>query len=102
MARKAIDQVYHTVYSLLRNNNMEHNKADELAHKLSRGQWTHDYPITVDEARAMELPVVEDMPKEIYALMDLYPQAAQRRPSVEFVPTPHRPAPPSGPGRGER
>jgi ClpP class serine protease len=102
MARKAIDQVYHTVYSLLRSNNMEHSKADGLARKLSQGQWTHDYPITVDEARAMGLPVVEDMPKEIYALMDLYPQAAQRRPSVEFIPTPYRPSPPAGPGRGEQ
>ena len=100
MARKAINQVYHTVYKLLRSNNMEEDKAHELAKKLSEGQWTHDYPISVDEAREMGLPVSEDMPKEIYALMDLYPQPAQRRPSVEFIPTPYRPAPPARPNQG--
>jgi hypothetical protein len=40
------------------------------------------------------------MPKEIYALMDLYPQAGQRRPSVEFIPTPYRPSP-GRPSQGE-
>ncbi len=101
MARKAIKQVHNTVYNLLRNNNMEEEKARRLADKLSEGHWTHDYPLSVEEARAMGLPVSEDMPKEVYALMDLYPQAAQRRPSVEFIPTPYRPAPPTRPGGGE-
>jgi len=100
MARKAIQQVHNTVYTLLRNNGMEEEKAQEIARKLSAGCWTHDYPISADEARELGLPVSEDMPKEIYALMDLYPQAGQRRPSVEFIPTPYRPSP-SRPGQGE-
>lgn len=75
--------------------------ARTLAKELSKGRWTHDYPISADEARAMGLPVTEDMPKEIYTLMDLYPQAAPRRPSVEFIPTPHLPPPPTRPGQGE-
>lgn len=99
MARKAINQVYQTVHNLLRSNNLQDPKADELAQKLSRGQWTHDYPISVNEAREMGLPVSEDMPKEIYALMDLFPQTMQRRPSVEFIPTPYRPAGPNRPGQ---
>jgi ClpP class serine protease len=94
VARKAIRQVNDTVFSLLRTNGMEEAKAKEVANRLSDGCcWTHDYPISADEARDMGLPVSEDMPKEIYALMDLYPQAAQRRPSVEFVPTPYRRTP---------
>lgn len=100
MARKAIQQVHNTVYTLLRNNGMEEEKAQQIAKKLSEGCWTHDYPISADEAREMGLPVSEDMPKEIYALMDLYPQTTQRRPSVEFIPTPYRPAP-TRPGQGE-
>jgi hypothetical protein len=36
----------------------------------------------------------------VYDLMDLYPQARQRRPSVEFVPLPYQPAPPAP--KGER
>lgn len=100
MAGKAIKQVHDTVYGLLRSNEMEEEKAQAIADKLSEGCWTHDYPISAYEAREIGLRVSEDMPKEIYTLMDLYPQAAQRRPSVEFVPTPRR-SPPSGPGGGE-
>ncbi|WP_218917978.1 SDH family Clp fold serine proteinase [Kyrpidia tusciae] len=34
------------------------------------------------------------MPEEIYALMDLYPQPPQRRPTAGYVPLPnHRPRP---------
>ena len=28
--------------------------------------------------------------EEVYALMDLYPQPAGRRPSVEYIPVPYR------------
>ena len=101
LARKAIHQVHDTVYGLLRSNNMEEEKARQLADKLSGGCWTHDYPISVKEAREIGLPISEDMPRDIYSLMDLYPQAAQRRPSVEFIPVPYRPTSPAGPKHGE-
>ena len=32
-------------------------QAEALADKLSTGTWTHDYPITADEAKALGLPV---------------------------------------------
>ncbi len=101
LAEKAIQQVHNTVYRLLRANKMEDEKADGLADALSKGRWTHDYPISVSEAQELGLPATDDMPKEIYGLMDLYPQAAQRRPSVEFIPTPYGPSRPTGPGQGE-
>jgi ClpP class serine protease len=85
IAKKAIQQVYETVYALLRDK-LPEEKAKEVARLLSEGRWTHDYPITVEELRAMGLPVSEDMPKEVYELMELYPQAPQRRPGVEFIP----------------
>ncbi len=97
VAHKAISQVHDTIYSLLRSNQMDEKAAKRLAVGLSEGRWTHDYPISADEARELGLPVTEEMPVEIYALMDLYPQAAQRRPSVEYVPTPHR-SPAGSPG----
>ena len=31
-----------------------------------------------------------DVPKEIYKLMDLYPQPQQNRPSVQYVPVPYQ------------
>ncbi len=97
IARKAIRQVYETVYVLLRDK-LPEEKAQEVARMLSEGRWTHDYPITVEELRAMGLPVSEDMPKEVYELMELYPQAPQRRPGVEFIPVPY--APPARSPRG--
>ena len=57
--------------------------------------------IDLEQAKELGLPVSDQMPKEVYELMDLYPQAGQRRPSVEFIPTPYRtPAP--VPGKGEQ
>jgi ClpP class serine protease len=98
VARKAIEQVYQTVYSLL----VKHNppeKAAQIAKMLSEGRWTHDYPIDFEQAKEMGLPVNDIMPKEVYELMELYPQSGLRRPSVEFIPTPY--APPAQPGKGK-
>ncbi|MER3403791.1 MAG: hypothetical protein C4289_00265 [Chloroflexota bacterium] len=95
VAEKAIRQVESFVTELLRPR-MPEEKAAELAGILSRGTWTHDYPITVGEARRLGLPVTTDMPVEVLQLMQLYPQARQQRPSVEYIPVPYpRPAAPA-------
>jgi hypothetical protein len=39
------------------------------------------------------MKVDTDMPQEVYQLMNLYPQANTRRPSVEYVPIPYIPRP---------
>jgi ClpP class serine protease len=99
IAKKAIAQVYQTIFKLL----LEHQtpeKASELAKMFSEGRWTHDYPIDFEEARAMGLRVSDQMPEEIYQLMELYPQAKQQRPGVEFIPIPYRS--PAAPGKGEK
>jgi ClpP class serine protease len=98
IARKAINQVYKTVYNLIKDKIPE-EKAKELAKTLSEGRWTHDYPITYEEAKELGLPVTDQVPPEVYELMDLYPQTSQRRPSVEFIPVPY--LPPSR-GAGEK
>jgi ClpP class serine protease len=87
-ARKAINQVEKFVQGLL----VERmgDRAEELARTLACGTWTHDYPITVNEARQLGLAVSTDMPGEVYQLMQLYPQSGQRRPSVEYIPVPYR------------
>jgi len=90
MAEKALRQVKATVIRLLEER-MEPRKAEEVAELLSSGTWTHDYPIRVDQAREMGLPVSVQMPQEVYLLMNLYPQTAQRRPSVEYIPMPYYP-----------
>src|SRR3989442_627707 len=47
-----------------------------------------DFLRHVGEARGLSLPVGNDVPEEIYRIMALYPQTAQRRPSVEYIPLP--------------
>lgn len=92
IARKALGQVMDTIVDLV-SERKPPEQARTLAQALASGRWTHDYPITVTEARELGLPVSTDMPKEVYALMALYPQTAQRRPSVEYVPEPSVPSP---------
>jgi len=99
VARKALNQVERSVRALLQEHYSDAD-ATALARALSEGRWTHDYPIDYEEAKALGLRVSEQMPEEIYRLMDLYPQARQQRPSVEYIPTPYRPAP--APGARER
>jgi ClpP class serine protease len=89
VARKALTQIRRPVSEILTSNKMPADKAATLADTLSSGVWTHDYPIGVDEARNLGLPITTDMPKEVYQLMNLYPQAGQRRPSVQYIPLPY-------------
>jgi ClpP class serine protease len=101
VARKAIDQVQSTLKRIIfARGKMGEKQAEELARTLSSGKWTHDYPISVDEARS--LPVTNDMPVEVYKLMSLYPQTSQRRPSVEYIPMPYVPHPAGGSRRESR
>ncbi|GBG58177.1 hypothetical protein SPFL3102_01897 [Sporomusaceae bacterium FL31] len=89
MAEKAVRQVEVFVKSLLLDK-MPAEKAEELAHTLSEGRWTHDFPITCDMLREMGLPsICNEMPLEVYELMELYPQPAQQRPSVQYIPLPY-------------
>jgi len=87
IAEKAIRQVKNTVLCLL-SDKMGTEQAEKVATTLATGVFTHDYPITVQEARALGLPVSTDMPQLVYQIMTLYPQTAQRRPSVEYIPAP--------------
>jgi len=99
MSRKAINQVKNTIRRIA-NERYGAELADKLAEELASGQWTHDYPISSDEARSLGLLVSSEMPTEIYKLMNLYPQAATRRPSVDFIPLPY-PARPALPKSSE-
>ena len=91
---KALKQVKNCVKTIL-SPKLSEEKAEQIADLLSRGQWTHDYPITYKQAQELGLPVSTKMPVEIYQLMNLYPQPVQRRPSVQYIPVPYK-------GREER
>src|SRR5256712_11953175 len=85
VAAKARLQVAAFVAEIL----LKHHPKDQaaaLAITLSEGRWTHDFPITVQAARQLGIPVSVNMPPIIYELMDLYPQGRAGRPSVLYVP----------------
>jgi ClpP class serine protease len=88
-AEKAIAQMHQEVSELLTKNHSAEEVAD-MAKLMTRGTWTHDYPITYDRARELGLPVRSDMPENMMRLMQLYPQPIRRQPSVEYVPLPYR------------
>jgi len=97
IARKAIRQVQKFVRTLLEDcvpkRKIEPEKIDRIIEALTTGQVTHDYPISVEEAQELGLPVVAGLPKIIYNLMDLYPQPSMGRPTVQYIPLPYESRP---------
>jgi len=89
VSRKAIAQLRRTVQDLLAER-LRPEQAAALADKLATGTWTHDYPITAEEAKALGLPVATEVPDEVYEFMRLFPQPTRTRPSVEYIPIPYR------------
>jgi hypothetical protein len=75
IAGTAIEQIQDTVREILEGNGMERTEAIRTAKALASGKWTHDYPISLEEVKRLGLPARDYVPKEVYALMDLCPQA---------------------------
>lgn len=97
LSRKAINQVQRFVRTLLEDDmprqKIAPEKIDEIVEALTTGRVTHDYPIPVEEATALGLPVTAGLPKIIYGLMDLYPQPQNNRPTVQYIPLPYESRP---------
>lgn len=89
-AEKAIRQVQAAVREILAGRYPD-DTCEELAKVLTEGRWTHDYPITYEEAKRLGLPVSAEMPNEVLKLMQLYPQPVNQARTVEYLPFPrHR------------
>ena len=105
VARKAMNQVQRFVRSLLQDDvpqqKVKPEDIEKIVERLTTGQVTHDYPVTVEEATEMGLPITVGLPREIYELMDLYPQPMAGRPSVQYIPLPYQ-SPPALPPRDSR
>jgi ClpP class serine protease len=87
MGKKAMDQLREHLKELL----AEHfspERAEELARTMTEGRWTHDFPITFEEAQGLGLQVTKGLADELYQLMSLYPQPMKRQPTVEYIPLP--------------
>jgi len=89
VARKAIQQLKNTVKDILEGK-LPPEQVEKVADLLSKGTWTHDYPIMPEEAKSFGLPVSTEMPEEIYQFMNLFPQPLNRKmPTVQYIPTPY-------------
>src|SRR3954453_5668060 len=64
VSRKAQHQVERFVKKLLARH-LPGDRAGELAHALSEGQWTHDFPISPAFAGDLGLPVSTELPDEV-------------------------------------
>lgn len=97
LSRKAIRQVQRFVRTLLLDDvphpKVSPDKIDTIIETLTTGQVTHDYPITVEEATGLGLPLTVGLPRSIYDLMELYPQPQGGRPTVQYIPMPYTPRP---------
>jgi ClpP class serine protease len=85
IAQKAMDQMRRQACELMEGTyNTDGSCA--ISDELASGKWTHSYPITVPGARELGLNVSTQMPREIVDLVALYPGAASRAPSVQYLP----------------
>jgi len=87
LARKALDQLEQVVLELL-TGRLPAVQVKHVADVLSKGHWTHDYPITAHAATELGLKVSTEMPEEYYLLMNLYPQPIRQTPTVQYLPEP--------------
>ena len=97
IARKAMRQVQRFVRALLEDEvpmqKIKPENVDRIIEALTTGRVTHDYPILLEEATDLGLPITAGLPPEIYSLMELYPQPASGRPSVQYIPLPYETRP---------
>ena len=90
VGRKAISQVKDAARRLLVRH-LAAEQAEALAQKLASGTWTHDYPISAEEARELGLPVSTEIPDRVLELMALYPQPVHtQQGGVEYLPVPRQ------------
>lgn len=105
LSRKALQQVQRFVRTLLKDQvpqpKIDPENIEKIIEALTTGKVTHDYPVTVEEATELGLPITVGLPPAIYNLMELYPQPQGGRPSVQYIPMPYdqRPALPEPKGR---
>jgi ClpP class serine protease len=99
VARKAIAQVQRFVRSLLQDAipapKIAPEDIERIIERLTTGQVTHDYPVALEEAKELGLPITPGLPMDIYNLMELYPQPMMGRPSVQYIPLPYQSPPPA-------
>lgn len=84
-AQKAAAQVRALVHELLLVRNPERETIDDDADHLAGIVWTPHYPILLEEAQRLGLPVSDALPPEVHTLMELYDTTTAHRATTAFV-----------------
>jgi ClpP class serine protease len=85
MSQKVLDQMRKQACELMQGN-YSHNGSCSISDLLASGKWSHDYPITVPEAKELGLNVSTDMPIDVVDLTTLLAASNVRQPSVYYTP----------------
>jgi len=85
MSQKVLDQMRKQACELMQGN-YTHDGSCAVSDLLASGKWTHDYPITVPEAKELGLHISTDMPADVIDLTTLLAATTVRQPSVHYTP----------------
>lgn len=85
MSQKVLDQMRKQACELMQGN-YSHDGSCAISDLLASGKWSHDYPITVPEAKELGLHVSTDMPADVIELTALLAASNIRQPSVHTTP----------------
>jgi ClpP class serine protease len=85
ISEKVLEQMRKQACELMQGN-YSHDGSCAISDLLASGKWSHDYPITVPEAKDLGLRVSTDMPDDVLDLTALYAQTDIRKPSVYYTP----------------
>ena len=86
VSQKAIKQSNANLKKMLKTGGYDEKTIQKIIDKLASGDFTHDSPVTYQEARKMGLRVNNKIPKEVHRLMEFYPQDQRQQPAVQFIP----------------
>lgn len=86
ISKKAVGQVTNSAKNILSKKGYGQEKIKNIVGELISDKYTHDNPISYDEAKGMGLKVGRDIPEEVYALLETYSITQRDGDSVTYNP----------------
>ncbi len=85
VSQKAIKQNKKMLTDMLSAQKYKDKKIEAIIRELASGKYTHDHPVTYQEAEKLGLRVSSQVPKEVYRFIQLFPQRNRQQP-VQYLP----------------
>jgi ClpP class serine protease len=86
VSKKALVQNKKSIKKLLKVNKYTDKEIKKIIDNLASGKYTHDHPITFEEAQKLGLKVKAAIPEEVYRFIQLFPQQGRQQP-VQYLPS---------------